>query len=95
VAATTDKPSYSRNQSVYVTAAVNSNGAPMANVNVSFTITKANGSTVNGSAITGANGVATYKYRVKSRDPLGSYQARAVATMSALSGSAVTSFNVQ
>jgi hypothetical protein len=95
VTAATDKPSYTRNQSVFVTAAVTSNGAPMANVNVSFTITKANGSVASGSAITGANGTAVYKYRVKQKDPLGAYQARAVGTMSAVSGSATTSFNVQ
>ncbi|MGH8598351.1 MAG: Ig-like domain-containing protein, partial [Gammaproteobacteria bacterium] len=95
VTAATDKPSYSRNQSVLVTATVTSNGAPMANVNVNFTITKANGSVVGGSAITGANGTAVYKYRVKSRDPLGTYQAWAVGTMSAVSASATTSFSVQ
>lgn len=95
VTAATDKPSYSRNQSVFVTATVTSNGAPMANVNVSFTLTKANGSVASGSAITGTNGTAVYKYRVKSRDPLGAYQARAVGTMNTVSGSATTSFNVQ
>jgi hypothetical protein len=95
VTAATDKPSYSRNQPVLVSATVTSNGSPMANVNVSFTITKANGSVVSGSAITGANGTAVYKYRLQSRDPLGAYQARAVGTMSAVSGSATTTFNVQ
>lgn len=95
VTAATDKPSYTRNQSVFVTATVTSNGAPMANVNVNFTITKANGLVVNGSAITGANGTAVYKYRLKQKDPLGAYQARAVGTMSAVSGSATTTFNVQ
>ncbi len=95
VTAATDKPSYSRNQPVLVSATVTSNGAPMANVNVSFTITKANGSLASGSAITGANGMAVYKYRLKSRDPLGAYQAKAVGTMSAVSGSATTTFNVQ
>jgi hypothetical protein len=95
VTAATDKPSYSRNQSVIVTTTVTSNGKPMASVNMSFTITKANGSVTSGSAITGTNGTAVYKYRVKQKDPLGAYQARAVGTMSTVSGSATTSFNVQ
>ena len=67
----------------------------MANASVSFTITKANGAVVTGSALTGSNGTAVYKYRLKQRDPLGAYQARAVGTMSTVSGSATTSFNVQ
>ena len=76
VTAATDKPSYSRNQSVFVSATVTSSGSPMANASVSFTITKANGAVVTGSALTGSNGTAVYKYRLKQRDPLGAYQAR-------------------
>jgi hypothetical protein len=95
VAVSTDKPSYARNQQVTVSATVTSGGAPLANVAVTFTITKANGSIVTGNATTGSNGMALYKLRLKKQDPVGSYQAKAAGTMSGISGSAMTSFMVQ
>jgi hypothetical protein len=95
VSVSTDKSSYSRNQSVTTTAIVTSSGAPVSGASVNFTITKANGSVVNGSATTASNGTAIYKYRIKSRDPLGSYQGKANASMSSVSASATTSFIVQ
>ena len=95
VSVNTDKASYSRNQQVTVSASVSSGGAPLANVAVTFTITKANGSVITGKATTGANGTATYKFRLKRQDPIGTYQAKAVGTMSGISGSATTNFTVQ
>jgi len=95
VGVSTDKASYARNQQVTVTASVSSGGAPLANAAVTFTITKANGSVLTSSAITGANGVATYKFRLNKRDPVGSYQAKANAAMGGVSANATTSFNVQ
>lgn len=91
----TDKPNYARNQQVTVTASVNTGGAPLANVAVVFTITKANGSVVTGKATTGSNGSAVYKLRLRKQDPIGPYQVKADGTMSGISGSATTSFTVQ
>ncbi|HXV48719.1 MAG TPA: hypothetical protein VEB61_07940, partial [Candidatus Binatia bacterium] len=95
VSVNTDKPSYARNQQVTVTASVNTGGAPLANVAVVFTITKANGSAVTGKATTGSNGTAVFKLRLKKQDPVGTYQVKATGTMSGISGSAATSFTVQ
>jgi uncharacterized protein YfaS (alpha-2-macroglobulin family) len=80
---------------VTVTASVSSGGAPLANAAVSFTITKANGSVLTSSATSGANGVATHKFRLNKRDPVGSYQAKANAAMGGVSANATTSFTVQ
>jgi hypothetical protein len=91
----TDKPSYARNQQVTVTASVSTGGAPLANVAVTFTITKANGSVVTGKATTGSNGTAVYKLRLKKQDLTGTYQVKATGTMSGISGSATTNFTVQ
>jgi uncharacterized protein YfaS (alpha-2-macroglobulin family) len=74
---------------------VSTGGTPLANVAMTFTITKANGSVVTGNAATGANGTAVYKLRLRKQDPLGTYQAKAVGTMSGISGNATTSFGVQ
>lgn len=90
-----DKPSYARTQSVVLTSTVSAGGAPLVNANVSFSITKANGQIVKGNALTGANGVATYRLRLNKKDPAGSYQATATAAMGPVSGNASTGFVVQ
>jgi len=83
VAAWSDKATYARNQQVTVTATVSADGAPVSGASVSFTITKANGAVVAGSATTGASGAAVFKYRLKRNDPVGPYQAGASATSTA------------
>jgi hypothetical protein len=95
VSVSTDKPSYARNQQVTATATVTAGGAPLVNVAVTFTVTKANGSVAMGNATTGSNGTAVYKLRLKKQDPVGSYQAKAAGTMSGISGTATTTFMVQ
>jgi hypothetical protein len=95
VSVSTDKSSYNRNQSVTITATVNSSGSPVSGASVNFTITKANGSLVSGSATTASNGAAVYNYRVKPKDPVGTYQVKADASLSGVSGSVTTSFIVQ
>jgi uncharacterized membrane protein len=95
VTVSTDKASYTRSQTVYVTSVVSSNGSPVANASVTFTIKKSNGTAVTGTATTGTNGSAVFKYRFKKNDPVGTYQANAVANMNGVSGSATTSFTVQ
>jgi gametolysin peptidase M11 len=94
VAVSTDKTSYTRNQSVTITATVSS-GSPVANAGVTFTITKADGSVVTANSTSGSNGTAVYRLRLKRQDPVGTYQVNAAASMSGISGSAATSFAVQ
>jgi hypothetical protein len=91
----TDQPSYTRSQTVTIMAKVTSGGTPVANTAVSFRVTKSNGTVVTGSATTGANGTAVYKLRLKRQDPVGVYQAGAVATQNAVSVSASSNFTVQ
>jgi len=93
VSISTDRSSYTRNQSVSVKATVRSGGSPVRNANVTFTITKSNGAIVKGTATTGTDGAATYKLRLRRDDPVGRYQAGALAPSSGASGVA-TSFTV-
>lgn len=95
VSVATDKTSYTRGQNVTVTSVVTQNGTPVANVAVTFTITKANGSVVTGTGTTGSNGQAVFSYRLKKADPVGSYKSTAAASMNGTSSSATTGFSVQ
>ena len=91
VSVSTDQPTYSLNQSVAVNATVTANGSPVAKASVTFAIRKSSGAVVTGTATTGPGGIATYKYRIGRKDPVGLYEADAHA----MSGSAVTNFTVQ
>jgi Gametolysin peptidase M11 len=91
----TDQPSYSRNQVVTMTSTVTSGGSPVAGASVTFTITKASGSVVMANATTGSDGRAVYKLRLRKQDPLGTYQAGAVAKIGAASATASTQFTVR
>lgn len=91
VAVSTDQSTYSRGQTVSIATTVRQGASPVANVAVSFTVNKANGAVVTGSATTGSNGIAVYKLRLGKQDPVGTYQ----AAVAALSRSAATSFTVQ
>ncbi|HET7873904.1 MAG TPA: NEW3 domain-containing protein [Methylomirabilota bacterium] len=95
VTVVTDKPTYAQNQSATMTATVNAGGAPAAGVAVTFTIARPDGTSVTGTATTDASGKATYKFRVKRRDPTGTYQVSVKATLGNVSGTAATSFTVQ
>jgi M6 family metalloprotease-like protein len=95
VAVSTNQSSYTRNQMLYVTATVSANGSPVSGASVSFTITRPNGAVITGTATTGTNGAAVYKYKFKHADPVGTYRAGAVANMNGISGSATTSFTLQ
>ncbi|HXG64021.1 MAG TPA: hypothetical protein VNO70_02870, partial [Blastocatellia bacterium] len=91
----TDRLSYTRNQSVAITAVVTSGGSPAAGASVSFATTKPNGAVVRQSATTGADGRATVKLRLKQQDPAGTYRTDAVVSKNGMSASAVTSFVVR
>jgi len=96
VGVSTDRAIYARNQTVTVTATVSSGGSPVSGASVTFTITKQSGATVTGSATTGTNGLAVYKYRLKRQDPAGTYQVTANANLNnAIFGSGGTSFTIQ
>ena len=95
VTVSTNQPSYTRNQSVSVKATVSSGGSPVANAAVTFTITKSTGALVTATATTGTNGAAVYKLRLSKQDPVGTYQAGAVATKGTMSGRGTTHFTVQ
>jgi len=65
-------------------------------VPVTFTMTKSNGVVVTSTVTTGATGVAVFKYSLnRKKDPTGSYQVTARATMNAVSGSGSVSFTVK
>ena len=96
VTVSTDQSSYTRTQTVNITAVVSGAGSPVSGTGVTFTVTKADGSRVTGTATTGANGSAVYSYRFnKKRDPVGTYQVTATANLNGVSGSGATSFVVQ
>jgi hypothetical protein len=91
IAISTDRSSYNRTQTVSISATVKSNGAAAANVPVTFTVRKSNGTLASGSATTASNGIAVYKLRLTKKDPVGVYEATATAS----SASAKTNFTVQ
>jgi hypothetical protein len=95
VSVSTDQSSYSPNQSVSITAMVRADGGPVTNAKVTFTITKPNGAVTTGTATTGSDGKAVYKYRLKKNDPLGTYQVTAGVSLNGDSSTASTSFVVQ
>jgi hypothetical protein len=95
VTASTNKSSYTRDQIVSVTASVSTNGSPVANAGVIFTIRKSNGAVITATATTGTIGTAIYKYQLKRQDPFGGYQVTVKANLSgAIGGQGTTSFQV-
>jgi len=95
VSVATDKATYSHNQNVTISTTVNVNGSPAANMPVNLTITKPTGATSNVSVTTAANGVATYKFRLNRKDPVGTWQAQANSSTGSVSGTGAKSFVVQ
>ncbi len=81
-------------RTVVLTATVQVDGTPVKNVNVAFAIRKADGSDASGSAKTNPNGVASYTLRLKPKDPAGTYEATASATVNGISGEATVAFDV-
>ena len=93
---TSSQSSYTRTQTITVNATVKVAGSTVAGVPVTFTMTKANGTTMTSSATSGANGIAVFKYALnRKKDPTGAYQVRAQATMNSVSGSGSVSFTVK
>jgi hypothetical protein len=94
VSVSTDKLTYTTNQTVSVTARAGSGGSPVSNAGVTFTMVKSDGTAVSQTATTDSTGSAVGRFRLKKQDPAGGYRARASATKTPLSGSAATSFTV-
>jgi 5-hydroxyisourate hydrolase-like protein (transthyretin family) len=95
VAVAPQAPKYSRNQTAIVTATVSAGGSPVAGVAVTFTMTKANGSSVTRTATTASDGRATFSYRFNRKlDPVGTYSVTAASAFKGFTGQASTSFLV-
>lgn len=95
VSVASDQPTYTRNQVASVTAIVTAGGSPVCGASVTFTMTKSNGSKVTGTATTGTDGSAIFKYRFnKQKDPVGIYEVAASANLNGMIGSGSTSFGV-
>lgn len=84
--------SYRAREHVHLTALVRTGDSPVAGATVSFVIRKTNGSLVKGSAVTAEDGVANYSYRTKPKDPKGTYEATASASVDGTTAKAVTTF---
>jgi len=91
----TNQQSYNPGQTVSATATVTSEGSPVVKAAVKFTITKADGTLVTGTATTAKNGSATYNLKLKRNDPAGTYLVGAAASINGASRSATTTFAVQ
>jgi len=97
ITVSTGQSTYNVGQMVNITASVLSGNSPAAGVSLNITITKANGSNVTLTATTGSNGLATASYKLKRKDPSGTYlvQATNSGTGNASTVPATTSFTVQ
>jgi hypothetical protein len=93
VGVSTNQTSYTSNQSVIVSSNVTANGSPIAGANVSFIITKPNGTTISGNSTSSSSGAASFSYRFnKKKDPPGTYLVTVNAGANGISGSGSTSF---
>ncbi len=91
----TGQASYTTNQTIKISATVLAGTSAAAGASVVFTVTRSDGSTLSGTATTDAAGVASYSARVKPKDPAGTYQVNATATLNGAIGSAATSVTVK
>ena len=93
----TDKSSYSSNQTALITVTVLSGSAPDAGVSVSGSITPPRGGAVTFTGTTGSNGTATFSYQIRKKATTGTYQVQVGTTAVGASKStgASTTFTVQ
>ncbi len=96
ITVTTGQSSYLPGQTVSVTVTL-SDGTPVSGASVTANITKSNSSVVTLSGTTGGNGVAVVSYKLKRKDPTGTYTVRASTsgTGNAPTVGATTNFTVQ
>jgi hypothetical protein len=94
VTVASDLPNYNATQTVNLTANVSANGSPMSGANVTFTITRPNGTiAATGTVVSDTNGTAVYSYKFnRKKDTNGTYQVSANANLNGVSGTSATSF---
>lgn len=91
----TDKPSYVRGETVYMSALVKNNGVPVSGASVKFMVTGPNGGSTLLSAVSGSDGYARTTYRLgKGKGAVGGYALRADATSGGGSTTANSTFSV-
>jgi len=88
---------YSRKNTVPITASVMSGGTPASGLSVTFTLITASGSKVTQAATTGSNGTATWNYKLSPKSSTGMYSVTAQASLSSTGAAAsnTISFTVQ
>lgn len=90
----TDKLSYSAGNTVSMTANVMLGGVAASGLNVTFSISDPNGKIITGSATTGSNGNAIYKYKLSRKPAKGIYNVKANVSSGTQSASGTASFTV-
>ena len=91
----TDRTSYLRGQTVYMSALVKNNGVAVNGATVKFNVTLSNGSVAVVTATSGSDGYARSTYGLgKGKGAIGNYALRADATSGGSSASANASFSV-
>ena len=91
----TDKTSYLRGQTVYMSALVRNNGAAVSGANVKFTVTLPGGNTAVLNALSGSDGYARGTFKVgKGKSAIGGYALRADASSNGGTATAGTAFSV-
>ncbi len=91
----TDKSSYMRGQTVYMSALVRSNGIAVSGATVKFNVTLPGGSVSVVNATSGADGYARSTYRLgKGKAAIGNYTLRADASSGSSTATASTGFGV-
>jgi uncharacterized membrane protein len=92
----TDKTSYLRGQTVYMSARVLSSGMAVSGASVKFTVTLPNGSSSVLSATSGSDGYARGTYKLaKGKTAIGSYALRADASSGNSTATSSTAFSAQ
>lgn len=87
----TDKSVYKRGDNIVVTGTVkNEQGSPLSGANVSFELTRPNGTKVTESATTNAQGVATWTLTSNAQTLLGTFTIKATSTLSGYTSSTAT-----
>ena len=90
----TDKSSYLRGQTVYMSALVKNNGVAVNGASVKFNVTAPGGSVMVVTAVSGSDGYARGTYKIsKGKGAVGSYALRADATSGGKTASATANFS--
>ncbi len=96
VAGGTDKTSYARSETVYLSALARLDGAVSSGVNVSFAVRNPAGGTTNYAAVSGADGYARASFKLgRAKSAIGSYTVGIGASKDQLTASAGSGFQVK